>query len=176
MINEERVKEIVKILIPKYKNPVISTIKIKDEKVFRAQTVTESCVVCYVYENTDVIEQLSMDHQPSFIYELVFPEYYLELSDAEILKDVKERNEDYITGTKQLRQKRFLARDKKLDINLSLEVTEEDYNNLIDVIQKSNLDDTIKSIFTKDKWDNAYENLVDSYKANHIDSLFMEDD
>jgi hypothetical protein len=158
MINYKRIEEIVKVLV-KYENPYITDITVTEAKVYSAQTITEPCITCLVYRSKEEAEERALSHISPIMYKLIFPEYYTELTNDEIIK--------------QMCQKRYLANDKRLSIQLNLyRITEQEYYDLIEVVENSKLSNNIKKVITRSKWEDEYNNLVESSPHNHYNCIF----
>lgn len=169
---DARVVEIAMLLCG-YEDPYITHITTKNAKIYSAQTVTEQCITCFVYESKEEDEERARDHISPFSHLLIFPEYYMRMSDEEILKDVKERKQDYQNYIEELRQNRYEANHKKLDIILNLdEISEQEYYDFIELIEKSDVSDKIKKAITRSKWEDAYNKLAYINQQNHYKSPF----
>lgn len=167
-----RVVEIAMLLCG-YKDPYITQVTTKNAKVYSAQTVTEPCITCFVYESEKEDEERSINHISPFSNLLIFPEYYIGMSNEEILKDVEERKQDYKHYIEKLRQNRYEATNKKLDIILDLdEISEQEYYDFLELIEKSNVSDKIKKAITRSKWEDAYNKLAYIDQQNHYKSPF----
>lgn len=169
---DARVVEIAKLLCG-YEDPYITQITTKNAKVYSAQTVTEPCITCFVYESEEEDEERARDHVSPFSHLLIFPEYYMRISNEEILKDVEERKQDYKHYIEELRQNKYEANNKKLDIRLDLEeISEQEYYDFLELIEKSNVSDKIKKAITRSKWEDAYNKLAYITQQNHYKSPF----
>lgn len=151
MRHNSDVKRVIK-LLTNYSEPWIIDIKKAKAKLYSDQFISEECIVCKVYSSKEEYdERIALDFDnPNFPPRLIFPEYYLTLSDNEILKDLSQREIDNTEYEEETREKRFKNNDSRLRFTVNL--TKEQF----DLLVKNN-------ILDKKDWDRQYRRLCESY-------------